>query len=55
LNFNPADRSKSCLRGDAEAKISEADNEIVMKIFSIAVSATTLSQIKENLSIANYV
>jgi hypothetical protein len=54
LNFNPTDRSSSWRRGEADAKISEADNETVMKTFSIAVSATTVSQIKENLSIANY-
>jgi hypothetical protein len=35
LNFNPTDRSSSCLRGEADAKIREADNEIVMKTFSI--------------------
>jgi hypothetical protein len=55
LNFNPTDRSSSCRRGEADAKISEADNEIVMKTFSIAASTKTLSQIKENLSITNYV
>ena len=35
MNFKPTDRNKSCLRGEADAKISEADNEIVMKTFSI--------------------
>jgi len=54
LNFNPTDRNSSCRRGEADAKISDADNEIVMKTFSIDISAIALSQIKENLSIANY-
>jgi hypothetical protein len=35
LNFNPTDLSSSRRRGEADAKISEADNEIVMKTFSI--------------------
>jgi hypothetical protein len=35
LNFNPTDRNSSCRRGEADAKISDADNEIVMKTFSI--------------------
>jgi len=54
LNFNPADRSSSFRRGEADAKISDADNEIVMKTFFMDISAIALSQIKENLSIANY-
>jgi predicted ABC-type transport system involved in lysophospholipase L1 biosynthesis ATPase subunit len=55
LNFNPNDRSSSCRRGDAEAKINGDDSEIVMQIFFIVESMTALSQIKENLSIANCV
>jgi len=54
LNFNPTDLSSSCRRGEADAKISGADNEIVIKTFSMDISAIALSQIKENLSIANY-